>query len=247
MFALKETYLNKYAKHRTMAKFIMVEGLDGSGKGVVVNALRDWALEKDLKVLDLREYWKENEGFPNITEFDVILSAEPTFTGWGKKIRTELIKNRSTATTEEIAEAFAKDRKELYEKIIIPAIKQDKYIFQERGLVTSLVYQNLQGLELNTIMNLDGNKFCLEHPPDILILTIVDPEVVIKRLDKREKRDDAIFEKLDFQKKAKQGYESDWLKKIFEDKGTKVIYLNTNPPSTPKDTKNKAIEIIESN
>lgn len=222
----------------------MVEGLDGSGKGVVVNALRDWALEKDLKVLDLRKYWKDNEGFPDIAEFDVILSAEPTFTGWGKKIRTELIKNGTTASTQEIAEAYSKDRKELYEKVIIPAINQDKYIFQERGMVTSFVYQKLQGMELEKIMDLDGNRFCLEHPPDILILTIVDPEVVMGRLDNRNKKDDAIFEKLDFQKKAKQGYESDWLKKIFVDKGTKVIYLNTNPPSTPKDTKNKAIEII---
>ena len=226
----------------------MVDGLDGSGKGVVVDSLKDWAIKKKLKVLDLREYWKTKQGFPDIKGYDAIISAEPTFTGWGKKIRGHLIKTGSKASGEEIAEAYSKDRKELYGQIIIPALKQKKYIFQERGVVTSLVYQPLQeGMNLEKVMDLEGNKFCLSHPPDLLILTVVNPEVVMKRLDKREKKDNAIFEKLDFQKKIKVIYESNWLKKIFEDKGTKVIFLNTNPPSTPEDTKRKAVEILEEN
>jgi len=231
-----------------MGKFIMVDGLDGSGKGVVVDSLKDWAVKKGLKVIDLREYWKTAQGFPDIKDFDAIISAEPTFTGWGKKIREHLIKTGTKASSEEIAEAYSKDRKELYKKIIIPALKQNKYIFQERGVITSLVYQPLQeGMNLGKVVNLEGNKLCLSRPPDLLIITVVNPEVVITRLDKREKKDDAIFEKLDFQKKIKVIYESDWLKKIFEDKGTKVIYLNTNPPSTPEDTKRKAVEILEKN
>lgn len=68
--------------------FVMVDGLDGSGKGVVVDALRGWAEEKGLKVLDLREYWKKHGRNPSsavIANCDVIASAEPTYIGWGKK------------------------------------------------------------------------------------------------------------------------------------------------------------------
>ena len=115
-----------------MAKFIMVDGLDGSGKGVAVDSLKEHVESKEWKVLDLREYWKDNDGFPDISDYDVIISAEPTFTGTGKKIREELIKNGSTATGKEVADAFAEDRKELYKKIIITALEKDKLVFQER-------------------------------------------------------------------------------------------------------------------
>lgn len=226
-------------------KFVMVDGLDGSGKGVVVDALKGWALTQGLEVLDLREYWKTSQGFPSIDNYDVILSAEPTFTGWGRKIREKLIKNGSDASTEDIAEAYSRDRKELYEKVIIPAVNQDKFIFQERGVVSSLVYQPVQGFDLGKVMSLEGNQFCLDQPPDLLIITVVDPEVVMERLDKRDKKDDAIFEKVHFQRKIKTRYESRWLKDIFEQRGTRVIYLDTNPPSTIEQTKEEAIKIFD--
>jgi len=228
-------------------KFVMVEGLDGSGKGVAVTALKEWAISKGMKVLDLREYWKENEGFPDIEGYDVIASAEPTFTGTGKKIRDEMIKNGSKYSAKEIAQAFSEQRKELYEKIIIPARKAGKIIFQERGVVTSLAYQPLMedSYTVDEVRELEGNKFCIENAPDLLIITIVKPEVVIERLGERQKQDDAIFEKLEFQKKAENVYKSDWLKKIFEEKGSKVVYLDTNPPKTVEDTKKKIVEIFE--
>jgi len=225
----------------------MIDGLDGSGKGVAVNGLKNWAINQNLRVLDLREYWKNNEGFPNIDNYEVIVSAEPTFTGTGKKIREELIKNGSTATAKEIANAFSEDRQELCKKVIIPALEAGKHIFQERGVISSIVFQPLMenAYTVEEIKNLEGNKFCLEHSPDLLVITDVDPEVVIERLGKREKADDAIFEKLEFQKKIKTIYESDWLKQLFEEKGSKVIYLDTNPPKTVEDTKRKIVEIFE--
>jgi dTMP kinase len=228
-------------------KFVMVEGLDGSGKGVAVNALKEWAASQKLKILDLREYWKENEGFPNTDEYDAIISAEPTFTGTGKKIREEMIKNGSKCSSKEIAEAFSEQRKELYEKIIIPARKAGKLIFQERGVVTSIAYQPLMedSYTVDEIKELEGNKLCIENAPDLLVITAVKPEVVIERLGKRKKQDDAIFEQLEFQKKAEKAYESEWLKKLFEEKGSKVVFLDTNPPSTVEDTKKRMVEIFE--
>ena len=231
-----------------MEKFVMVDGLDGSGKGVAVTGLREYAESKGKKVLDLREYWKEKGGFPDISGYDVIISAEPTFTGTGKKIREEMIKNGTKYTAKQIAEAFSGQRKELYEKIVIPALEQGKWVFQERGVITSIVYQPLMGdkeVDMDFVLSLEGNKFCLEHAPGLLVITIVKPEVVIERLGEREKDDNAIFEKLEFQKKVNEVYESTWLKELFEKHGSKVVFLDTNPPKTPEDTKNKIKEIFE--
>ena len=123
-----------------------------------------------------------------------------------------------------------------------------KWIFQERGVISSIVYQPLmgdKGIDLNFVLNLEGNKFCLEHAPDLLVIMVVKPEVVIERLKDREKKDDAMFEKLEFQKKIEKVYESEWLKQEFESRGSKVVYLDSNPPKTVEDTKKKIIELFE--
>ena len=45
-------------------KFVMVGGLDGAGKGVVVNTLKQWAFDQGLGVFDLRDYWVEKDDIP---------------------------------------------------------------------------------------------------------------------------------------------------------------------------------------
>lgn len=228
-------------------KFLMVDGLDGSGKGVVIDGLKGWADDRDLKIIDLRKWWKENEGFPDIKGYDVVISCEPTFTGIGKKIRENLIRKGSAASPEEIAKAYSDDRKALYENVIVPALEAGKIVLQERGVITSLVYQPLMSsrMSVEDIKKLEGNSYCLKYPPALLIITRVDPKVAMDRLGRREKKDDAMFEELKFQQEISKVYHSEWLKKVFTDLGTTVIYLDTNPPATEEDTMRSAIELFE--
>lgn len=129
--------------------------------------------------------------------------------------------------------------------MLLPALRAGKHIFQERGVVTSLVYQPFQeGNSLKTVSGLPGNRFCLRYPPNLLILTVVKPEVVIERIGLRDKKDNAIFETLEFQRKVKKVYESKWLRELFEKRGSKVAKLNTNPPSTEEDTRQKAVKLL---
>jgi len=227
----------------------IVDGIDGSGKGTIVKALADWAKAKKLKVLDLKEYWKAKHTFPEpeeIKKFDCIVSAEPTFSMVGQAIREEIIKDNgrhySAFTT---AESFALDREILYRRIIIPALLQGKYIFQERGVTTSLIYQPIQKepLSLQKILNLSGNKLAIKYQPDLLIITQVEPETAVKRLAERDKKDGTIFEKLPFLKKSNKRFSAPWFCKIFETHGTKVVYLKTN--KTVYDTIEEAIDIWE--
>lgn len=78
-------------------------------------------------------------------------------------------------------------------------------------------------------MKLPGNKLAIEdYPPSIVIITRVDPETAIRRLEDREKKDVCIFERLEFQKKLQERYESTWLKCLLEKQGSKVLYFDTN-------------------
>ena len=225
----------------------MIDGLDGSGKGTALDALQDWAVKKGRKVLDLRAYWKKHGTYPqSIKKYDVIISAEPTYVSHGKIIREELINKKKVHTGKEIADAFAKDREELYNKIIVPALQSEKWVFQERGIVTSLVYQPLQGVSLKKVKTLRGNMQALQCAPDLLVILKIKPETTMKRLAMRKKQDNAIFENLAFQKKIANIYESKWLKKLFEKQGSQVVYLSTDAPASPKDTKKRIVELVKS-
>lgn len=220
-------------------KLILIEGIDGSGKGVITDTFKELAEKEGLKCFDLRSYIKKEKDFPEyetIKDYDVILSAEPTH-GWvGRAIREELIKdNKRDYSALAVAHAYSLDRKILYKRLLIRALQEGKIVLQERSVVSSLAYQPLQAqlkgenLTLDTVLKLPGNKLAIEdYPPTVLIITRVDPETAIKRLAERDKKDLCIFEKLEFQKKLGERYESAWLKLLFEKKGTKILYLDTN-------------------
>ncbi|MBM3199917.1 hypothetical protein FJZ53_03180 [Candidatus Woesearchaeota archaeon] len=235
-------------------KLVLVEGIDGSGKGVITDTFKELAERDGLKVFDLRNYLKSGKDFPeyeDIKGYDVIVSAEPTF-GWiGRAIREELIKDNGRkypAIT--VAQAYSLDRHILYKRILVQALKDGKIVLQERGVVSSLAYQPLQAqtqgeeLELNQVLDLPGNKMAVQDiPPTVLLITKVDPEKVIERLDLRQKKDVCIFEKLDFQKRLQERYESTWMRLLFEKQGTYVVYLDTN--NTLEDTKKEAEKVWE--
>ena len=65
----------------TKNKFVMVDGLDGSGKGTIVDALQKWAELKGMKVLDLRSYCREKNTFPEpeeVVQYDAVVSENQT-------------------------------------------------------------------------------------------------------------------------------------------------------------------------
>ncbi len=232
-----------------MGCFLMVDGLDGAGKGVVINALKEHFEKTGRRIFDLRAYWKETNDIPELSQvadYDVICSSEPTFSMVGKVIREEIVRDNerkySGLTT---AHAFALDREILYRKLLLPARQAGKIILQERGVVTSVVYQpvQLERMNLADILNLPGNRLAIKNSPDILLILQVEPAEAIRRLQERGKKDHAIFENLVFQRKLGLRYESGWLKKLFETRGSRVIYLDTSPPRTPEDTREFAVKI----
>jgi dTMP kinase len=217
--------------------FVMFDGIDGSGKGTLVQALvlHVWRENPMRRILDLRSYGAKYHSLPQPSElknYDIIVSSEPSFSLIGRAIREEIIhNNKREYSALATAQAFALDRFILYQRVIIPAIEQGKLIFQERGVTTSICYQPIQKepLPLEAILELEGNQLTLQHRPDLLLLTKIKPEVAIQRLKERtSKNDHAIFERLDFLTKAQDRFESPWYRELFDKKGSQVEYIDTN-------------------
>lgn len=210
--------------------FIMVDGIDGSGKSTIVKSWKEFLIGEGKKVFELKEYWLQNGKYPTyeeIKQFDFIFTSEPTYVGIGKVLREELINKDLNYPEKAIAHAFSLDRLVLYHKIIIPALNDGKIIISDRGVSTSLCYQSLSGkLSIKDLCEMVGNALALENAPHHLILMKVEAENAIKRLGSRsEKQDNAVFEQIDFQTKAATLFNSDEFQKLFTAHGSEVHYL----------------------
>lgn len=233
--------------HPYKGNFIIIDGLDGIGKGVIISTLKS---QVKNKIFDLTEFWKSNKKYPEyklLKPCKVIISSEPTYTEKGLKIRQKIIKKNSTYSTLQTARAYSEDRYELYNKIIIPSLKEGKTIIQDRSICSSLVYQTTQSkkeLSFQDILKLKGNKLAINNSPNLLIIpTINNPEKLVNRLNKRKKKDNCIFENIKFQLKLKPIYESKELRELFQKNGTEVIYLDAG--ISIQNTKEQSIKIYK--
>jgi dTMP kinase len=213
--------------------FIMIDGIDGSGKSTIVKAWKEYLTKEANALFDMREFWLKEGRYPTFHEvkpYDFIFTSEPTYVGIGKVLREELINKDLHYPEKAIAHAFSLDRIVLYNKIIIPALKDSKIIISDRGVSTSLCYQSLSGnISTKELCEMVGNSLALEHAPEHLIIVKIDAKDALSRLSKRnEKQDNAVFENLDFQSKAAELFYSEEFKELFAAHGTQVHYLPGN-------------------
>lgn len=211
----------------------MVDGIDGSGKGTIIEAWKEYLANQGNAIFDLKKYWKEKDAYPPLDEiksYDFIFSCEPARAGIGQVIREELISADHHYPPRAIAEAYSLDRLILYTKIIIPFLKDEKMIIQDRGISSSLAYQTAQSPELSftTVAGLTGNALALEYRPDYLVLAESSPATCATRLAGRSgKKDNAIFETIAALEKTAAQFHSTEYQNIFTSRGTKILSLNT--------------------
>ena len=182
-----------------IGKFIVFEGLDGSGQSTQAGLLKDFLIGKG---------------------FDVILTKEPTRDSEaGKKIK-EILEEKIKKDPAKLQELFTRDREEHLDKLIIPALKERKFIVCDRYFFSTFAYGVSDGLDLDWLIKINEN-FLL---PDLTFLLKVKPEVCIKRIEKRG-TPKALFEKTEKLAKVWQIYEKlpEKFKDIFVIDGEKTI------------------------
>src|SRR3989344_670591 len=186
--------------------FIVIEGIDGSGKGSVIAEVNNLLLSR---------------GTP---EKRIILTAEPTGGFYGKKVR-ELLK--SSADPDPFARNFLSlyvaDRKEHIEKVIMPSLKERKIILCDRYKYSTFVYQRLQGIPLEEISSLHKSL----PVPDLVFILDVPVEVALERISgDRKRKYTESFEKKEFLEKVRSEFLN--LGKIFP--AEEIIVVDSSRP-----------------
>lgn len=207
---------------------VAVEGIDGSGKTTLVRAL-----EKHLKV----------------QRIPVIVSKEPTDSPWGKSIQSlryvgeeftlrvhpegeNAIASRQVTPREEL-ELFINDRKEHVEKVIKPALKQNKLVILDRYYFSSVAYQGaLKGLDPKEIKKMNEE---FAPRPDLVLLLTISPRSGLSRITKNRKKGLDSFERGEYLAKVQ---------KVFDE--LDEPYIRRIDASRPEETVLKeAIQAVE--
>lgn len=168
-------------KNNNSGKFIVFDGLDGSGQTTQAGLLRDLL---------------QNKGFK------VVLTKEPTLDSEvGKKIRQALNKAIKVAPGS-LQELFVQDRQEHLENLVVPALREGKVVISDRYFFSTFAYGASGGIDLDWLIKINS-EFLL---PDLTIILKASPEVCLSRIEKRGEGI-KLFEKLEKLKKAWQTYE----------------------------------------
>ena len=167
-------------------RFITFEGGEGSGKSTQIKILKN-KLSKKHKV---------------------IITREPGGTTEAELIRKLLVKGKSnkwSGTTEVLLNFTA--RKDHVERIIIPSLKNGKWVLCDRFSDSTLAYQGYgRNVSENLIRNL--NRSLINNlKPSLTILLDIDPNVGLGR-SKRRNNNELRYENmpLSYHKKIRSAY-----------------------------------------
>lgn len=139
--------------------FIVLEGIDGTGKSTQARWLAEW----------LREQGRE-----------VIASREPTDGPWGAKIRATAATGR--LSPEDELTYFLNDRREHVEQLIAPALAAGKVVILDRYYFSTMAYQGSRGVDPAEIRR---QNEAFAPVPDLLFLLDLDVETALSRIGGR--------------------------------------------------------------
>ncbi len=152
------------ARHR--GRFIVFEGIDGTGKSL------------QAKMLAKRI---EDHGT------SVLLTSEPSDGPVGHMLRTLVAR----PDAEEEARLFAEDRAYHLEKIILPALRESRVVICDRYVYSSVAYQGARGVDRRTIFALNGS-FAIA--PDAILLMEVPLNTALERINRGRVQGPSLFE-----------------------------------------------------
>lgn len=166
-------------KNNYKGKFIVFEGLDGSGQSTQAELLRLY-LEKEKKK-------------------KVIITKEPTQREIGLLIR-QVLQHKITVPPEALQLLFCADRAHHLKNDVIPALERGVWVICDRYFFSTIAFGSLK-LNMDWLATLNENFLM----PDIVILLKVRPNICIERIDKnRGKRE--FFEQEKILKKVWANY-----------------------------------------
>ncbi len=189
--------------------FITFEGIDSSGKTTQIDLLK--------------KYFKSRK--------NIIFTSNPGETQLGKELRKILLHriNLRLSETNEML-LFFTGIQDNYEKIVLPAVSQDKVVLCDRYYDSTIAYQGFgRKLDIKRMINLVD--ICNLPEPNLTFLFRIDIDTFIYRTNQKASKDKIESSKTEFYKHVIEGY--DELSKLYKNRyivldGTKSIEVLHN-------------------
>ncbi len=166
--------------------FIVIDGIDGSGKSEIVKMLHNYLFSKNKK-------------------YRILTTREPTNGIYGKKIRQMLRTEKNPdSNSKKLMGLFIRDRAEHLKNTIEPFLKKSNkhelnIVLCDRYYYSTIAFQSAQGLDVESIIS-KNKRF---RKPDIAFILDVEPYIALKRIGHRQREK---FEKFEFMKRIRANF-----------------------------------------
>ena len=166
--------------------FIVIDGIDGSGKSEIVKMLHNYLFSKNKK-------------------YRILTTREPTNGTYGSRLREVLKSDKDPKSgSKMLMDLFIKDRREHLDKVILPFLNNSSneevhIAICDRYYYSTIAFQGGQGIDVQEIIRKNGDF----RKPDIAFILDLAPQVALERIKSRKKEK---FEELGFMERIRENF-----------------------------------------
>ena len=166
------------------AKFITLEGIEGSGKTSSIKSITDLLDKKNISY---------------------IVTREPGGSSIGKELRAILLDPDTEISPEVELMLMLSDRKDHVEKIILPNLEKGNWVVSDRFMDSSIAYQG-GGRQLGKKLIISVAEYLNLPQPDLTLLFDLPVETSLSRVKARGDLDRFEKEEIEFHKRIRNTY-----------------------------------------
>lgn len=185
-------------------KFIVIEGLDGSGKTTVISKIVQYLNSHNI--------------------YNIVITHEPGGTPISNILGSIIKYGSATESINDISELLMiyAARSQLLENVIKPSLSQGYWVIGDRYDISSYAYQGGgRGID-ESLLNILSKKVVNNLLPDLILYLDVAPEIGLARIKNRDRIDRIEQESLFFFNRVRSYY------KKLAHVNDKIITINAN-------------------